>query len=86
MSFLAFTGLLNFLFSATLAIVVFRRCPERKIAITYGLVNVAIASFSIFYFLWQISATAGTAYFNLRALLFCSLWINQAFLFLFLPT
>jgi len=80
MTFLALTGLLNFFSSAGLGILVYRKCPDRSLAVTYGLVNFAIAVFSLFYFLWQMSASTSAAYFNMEGLTVAAMWINQAFL------
>jgi len=77
MTFLAFTGLLNFIFSASLAIVVYRQCPRRDLGRAYGHVNLAIGTFSAFYFLWQCVSTPIWGLFYLRMLVVSAIWINQ---------
>src|SRR6266705_2162134 len=80
MTFLGFTGLLNFVTSTAMAVVVFLKCPQREIARTYGMVNVTIAFFSASYFAWQCAGTAAAALLPMQLLTFWAMWINQAFL------
>ena len=81
MTFLGFTGLVNFLAASSLAMLVYKKCPRRDIAITYGLMNVTIAIFSVFYFLWQMSITPTNGYFNMQALTCAAMWANPVFLY-----
>jgi signal transduction histidine kinase len=84
MSLLALSGLLNFYFSSSLGVLVYRKCPDRSLGIRYGVINFVVAVHSLFYFFWQKSTSAPTAYFNMEVLTCAAMWINQAFLaFLF---
>src|SRR6266700_827131 len=81
MSFLGFTGLVNFVTSASLAILVFRKCPRREVGVAYALLNLTIAGFSAFYFLWQCASTAKSGLFYMQMLMASVMWINQALLY-----
>src|SRR5437879_3358389 len=81
MTFLGFTGLVNFITSATLAVLVYRKCPRRDLGIAYGILNLFIASFSAFYFLWQCSSTSSWGLINLRLLTLWAMWANQGLLY-----
>src|SRR4051812_37293640 len=82
MTFLGFTGLINFLTSSALAVLVLRKCPRRDVGIAYAAMNLAIALFSVFYFAWQFTSTAGESLFYLRMLTVSAMWINQGLLYL----
>lgn len=81
MTFLAFTGLVNFLCSSALGILVYRKCPHRAVGAAYAVLNLTVASFSAFYFLWQSSSTPASSLFHLRMLTVSAFWINQALLY-----
>src|SRR5262245_47996291 len=80
MTFLGFTGLLNFVTSAALGVVVYFKCPQRDLARSYGLVNLTIALFSISYFAWQSATTAANGLLPMQFLTFWAMWVNQTFL------
>src|ERR1700687_4405123 len=81
MTFLGFTGLINFLTSATLALFVYRKCPRRDVGIAYALLNLSIACHSAFYFLWQCASTSSGGLLDLRILTFFGMWINPGLLY-----
>jgi len=81
MTFLGFTGLVNFLCSAALGIFVYQKCPRRAVGISYAILNLTIACFSAFYFFWQCSSTAHWGFFHLRMLTVSAIWINQGLMY-----
>jgi len=80
MSFLAFTGLSNFLTSAAMAVIVYRKCPRRDLARSNALLNGVISFWSFFYFIWQCAKSASSAELPFQLLMLGGIWINQSFL------
>ena len=75
MTFFAFSALLNFLTSILLTIIIYKK------NFLYALVNLSIAFWSGFYFLWQISSSYQNALINIKLLTIGSILIPYFFYF-----
>ncbi len=81
MTFLALTGLLNFLGSASLAAVVLFKNPRGILNRNFSYNSLSIAFYSAGYFVWQLSSTPEMATIWFRVLFTGIILINLTFLF-----
>ncbi|TAL33250.1 MAG: GAF domain-containing protein [Spirochaetes bacterium] len=82
MSFLAITGLVNFLTSAVLGLFVLSHNPRNAQNRSFAYANGSIALYSLGYFLWQIAPDAGTAHSWFKVLFTGIVFVNVTFLHL----
>jgi len=80
MSFLGFTGLVNFITSTILGSVILFKKPRTNLRNSYFLVNVSVAIFSFGYFMWQFSSDIETATLWFKVLTSGIILINVIFL------
>ena len=81
MSFLAFTGLINFITCSFFGVYVLIKKPKGTLNILYFLVNLSIAVFSIGYFFWQLSNDIPSSLLWFKVLMTGVILINPTFLF-----
>src|SRR5258706_11231215 len=81
MNFLAFSSLINFVAACGLAVIVWRKCPQRPVAHAYTIFNFSLAFYSFYYFLWQLSKDPAKAMLYHQLLILGVIWIQQALLY-----
>ncbi len=81
MTYLALTGLLNFLGSAFLGALVLLKNPRSSLNRTFSLNSLSIAIYSAGYFFWQLCSTPESAMFPFMVLFTGIVLINLTFLF-----
>ena len=82
MTFLAFTGLINGVCSASLGVYVLLKNIKRTVNRIYFIFDISIAIFSFGYFFWQLSSNTEDALFWFHILAVGIIYINITFLHL----
>lgn len=81
MTFLGFTGLINFLTCISVAIFVILKNRKNSLNITFSNLNFSVALYSLGYFLWQLSKNEIQALFWFKILVLGIILINIAYLY-----
>lgn len=80
MNYYSISALVNFILSFILGGIVFAKNPKSKINLTFFLFAIAVASWSLSYFFWQIAASDIRALFWLRMLMAFAMFIPVFYL------
>src|SRR5438132_1508684 len=80
MTLLGLSGLVNFLTSVALALIVWVNKPKDRTARSSAYLNLSVAFYSGFYFLWQSTLNAHWAIWWFKLLCVGFVWINQTYL------